>query len=251
MTAYKGAFVFESLSVADPRTAAPAEALRVPRDLAHPNRPFTPIFAPLETRRDPVAALDLTVAILGLVLVGPLLLMIAGSLWLSRSGPVFYRHTRIGAGGRRFQCLKFRTMKADGDKVLVDLFARDSAALDEWLKTRKLRRDPRVSRIGWLLRKTSLDELPQLFNVLAGDMSIVGPRPIVEAEILFYKQYFRHYCAVRPGITGLWQVSGRNQTSYRRRVACDVAYVRSKSVRRDLEIMAMTIPAVLFAKGAY
>lgn len=251
MTANKGAFVFDSVSVADPGPVATAQACPQQSNFASRHWPSTAIFVTRQRDRTPVAGLDLTVAILALVFVGPLLLMIAASVWLSGSGPVFYRHTRVGAGGRRFECLKFRTMRADGDKVLMELFARDAAALDEWLKTRKLRQDPRVSRIGWFLRKTSLDELPQLFNVLAGDMSIVGPRPIVEAEMLFYRQYIRHYFAVRPGITGLWQVSGRNHTSYRRRVACDVAYVRSKSLRRDLAIIAMTIPTVLFARGAY
>ena len=142
-------------------------------------------------------------------------------------------------------------MHANGDQLLADLLAADPAAREEWNRDHKLRRDPRVSTIGSFLRKTSLDELPQLLNVLAGTMSIVGPRPIVQAEAQRYGRYFSAYCQVRPGITGLWQVSGRNSTSYRRRVACDVAYVRSKASITDLQIMVRTIPAVCFARGAY
>ena len=196
-------------------------------------------------------ALDLTVAIAALVFLAPLMAVIALAIWITGGGPLLYRHARLGRDGTKFWCVKFRSMHTDGDRILADHLTRDPEACAEWARDRKLRNDPRISTVGRFLRKTSLDELPQLFNVLAGDMSIVGPRPIVEAEIPLYGHYIQHYYAVRPGITGLWQVSGRNNTSYRRRVACDVSYVRSKSAGQDLRIMAMTVPVVLLAKGAY
>jgi lipopolysaccharide/colanic/teichoic acid biosynthesis glycosyltransferase len=142
-------------------------------------------------------------------------------------------------------------MRRDSAKLLEDLLSRDPFVKSEWESRQKLRRDPRVSRLGNFLRKTSLDELPQLFNVLSGDMSIVGPRPIVPDEAYRYRRYIRFYYAVKPGITGLWQISGRNHTTYRRRVACDVSYVRNRSPYRDLGIVVATVPVVLLCRGAY
>lgn len=199
----------------------------------------------------PDRILDIFVAIAALVLVAPLMLFIAIAIKFSSRGPVLFRQDRLGRGGQTFPCLKFRTMRIDSEAVLTDLLATDPVARAEWDRDQKLRNDPRIITFGGLLRRTSLDELPQLFNVLMGDMSIVGPRPIVAAEAVRYRRYISDYCAVRPGITGLWQVSGRNHTTYRRRVACDVAYVRAKSASNDLRIMALTVPTVLLARGAY
>ncbi len=194
--------------------------------------------------------LDVAVSLLAIVFLAPLMILIG--LAIAASGdPVLYRHRRLGKGGRTFDCLKFRTMHADSHAILMQHLAENPAARAEWDRDHKLRRDPRVGKVGALLRKTSLDELPQLFNVLAGEMSLVGPRPIVEAEAFRYGRYFTDYCRVRPGITGLWQISGRNSTTYRRRVACDVAYVRSRSTLKNINIMVRTIPAVCFARGAY
>ena len=199
----------------------------------------------------PDRILDIVVALAALVFFAPLMLFIALAVFLSGPGPVLFRQDRLGRGGRTFACLKFRTMRIDSEAILGELLAADPAARAEWQRDQKLRNDPRVFAIGSLLRRTSLDELPQLFNVLAGDMSIVGPRPIVASEAFRYRRYIADYFAVRPGITGLWQVSGRNHTTYRRRVACDVAYVRAKSAGTDLRIIAMTVPTVLLARGAY
>lgn len=195
--------------------------------------------------------LDVVVALMALVLVAPLMVVIVVAIKLSSRGPVFFSQERLGRGGRIFPCIKFRTMRIDSEAILSVLLATDSSVRVEWDRDQKLRNDPRVFAIGGLLRRTSLDELPQLFNVLIGDMSIVGPRPIIEAEAFRYRRYIADYLTVRPGITGLWQVSGRNHTTYRRRVACDVAYVRAKSASNDLRIMALTVPTVLLARGAY
>ena len=130
-------------------------------------------------------------------------------------------------------------------------FERDPEARAEWDKDNKLRNDPRVTALGRFLRKSSIDELPQLLNVIRGEMSVVGPRPIVASEVARYGGYFGHYCSVRPGITGLWQVSGRNNVSYRRRVACDVMYARTQSLPLNIRIMAATVPAVTFARGSF
>lgn len=194
--------------------------------------------------------LDVTVALAAILFFGPLMLVIALAIAAS-GGPVLFRQMRLGQGGELFTCLKFRTMYVDAEQLLAEVLANDPVARAGWEREHKLRRDPRVSTVGRFLRKTSLDELPQLFNVLAGSMSIVGPRPIVAAEARRYGRYIQNYCEVRPGITGLWQISGRNETSYRRRVACDVAYVRTKSAVRDLLIIVKTVPAVCMARGAY
>ena len=199
----------------------------------------------------PDRILDIVVALAALVFVAPLMFFIGIFVMLSSPGPILFRQERLGRGGRTFSCLKIRTMRIDSDALLDKLLADDSAARAEWDRDRKLRSDPRVFAVGHFLRRTSLDELPQLINVLVGDMSIVGPRPIVAAEAVRYRRYITAYFAVRPGITGLWQVSGRNHTTYRRRVACDVVYVRAKSAGNDLRIMAMTVPTVLLARGAY
>lgn len=195
-------------------------------------------------------ALDLLGAGALLLLLSPLMLGIA---WLVRrdGGPALFAHRRVGRGGQSFGCLKFRSMVVDSQARLEALLASDPAARAEWEATRKLRQDPRVTRVGRFLRATSLDELPQLINVLRGEMSLVGPRPVLQSELDdFYGAAALHYITVRPGITGLWQVSGRSDTSYAQRVALDMAYVAAPSLRRDIAILLRTPLAVLSRRGA-
>ena len=165
-------------------------------------------------------------------------------------GDALFRHQRLGVNGRMFACMKFRSMVANSERVLEQLLESDMQAAAEWQATQKLRRDPRVTAVGRFLRKTSLDELPQLINVLRGEMSLVGPRPIVRAEIVRYGSEIRYYYRARPGLTGLWQVSGRSDTSYAQRVELDVRYVANWTFWRDIVIVLKTIPAVVLRKGA-
>ncbi len=164
---------------------------------------------------------------------------------------MIYGHTRLGKGGRAFKCFKFRTMARDGDAVLSEHLAQNPQARREWETTRKLKDDPRITPLGRTMRKLSVDELPQFINVLVGDMSLVGPRPIVEAERDHYGTHIEAYYSIRPGITGAWQVSGRSNTSYDGRVRMDVDYVSSWSFKKDLVILAKTVPAVLSSEGSY
>jgi Undecaprenyl-phosphate galactose phosphotransferase WbaP len=196
-------------------------------------------------------ALDIIGAGLGLVLLSPFFLIVA-LMVRADGGPAFFAHQRVGRGGKLFGCLKFRSMVIDSQARLEALLASDPAARAEWEATRKLKNDPRITRIGRFLRSTSLDELPQLINVLRGEMSLVGPRPVQEAEIdRYYGASAAHYMAVRPGITGLWQVSGRSETSYESRVALDVSYVARPSMLADLSILLRTPFAVLSRRGAH
>ncbi|WP_240653328.1 sugar transferase [Sphingomonas crocodyli] len=196
-------------------------------------------------------AIDIMLATVALLFLLPLMLIVAVAVFVSDPGPIFFVQNRIGRHGKIFRCLKFRTMATNAEERLAELLANDPSAREEWMRDHKLRNDPRIVGIGSFLRKSSFDELPQLINVLRGEMSLVGPRPIVHAEAARYGRYFEHYCSVRPGITGLWQISGRNDTTYRRRVAFDVAYSRSQSTFLDLRIIVMTVPSVLMAKGSY
>jgi exopolysaccharide production protein ExoY len=195
--------------------------------------------------------LDVVGSVSALVLMAPLLVAVGAAIWMCGAGPIVYSQERIGRNGRTFRCYKFRTMAMNADHLFERLLASDPLARLEWETMHKLRRDPRVTRLGKFLRMSSLDELPQLFNVLKGDMSLVGPRPIVSAETGRYGRRFRSYCMVKPGLTGLWQVSGRNNTSYRRRVALDVTYARRASLSLDLWIMWRTVPAIVSASGCY
>ena len=195
--------------------------------------------------------LDMFCACLAVAFLFPMMLIAAALVWLFDPGPVLFAQTRIGAGGRPFRCYKFRTMAVDAEARLTELLRTDPVARAEWEADRKLRNDPRIVGIGGFLRKSSLDELPQLLNVILGDMSLVGPRPIVAGEVALYGRYFAHYCSVSPGITGLWQISGRNDVAYRRRVALDVTYCRTKSLRGDIAIMLLTIPRIMAARGCY
>jgi lipopolysaccharide/colanic/teichoic acid biosynthesis glycosyltransferase len=198
-----------------------------------------------------VRALDVVIALLALIFVLPLMAVIALAIFLQDGGPILFAHRRIGRGGKSFFCYKFRSMAIDAEARLTELLERDPVARAEWARDHKLRDDPRVTPLGAFLRRSSIDELPQLINVLQGTMSLVGPRPIVDAEISRYGRRFQHYCAVKPGITGLWQVSGRNDVSYRTRVALDCLYAKSQSPRLYLWIVVVTIPAVLSRKGSY
>jgi Undecaprenyl-phosphate galactose phosphotransferase WbaP len=196
------------------------------------------------------ATIDVSAAAVLLLLASPVFLLV---ILLNKldGGPIFFAHRRLGAGGRSFPCLKFRTMVVDGERVLAEALAADPVMAAEWEATRKLRNDPRVTRIGKFLRKTSLDELPQLINVLLRQMSLVGPRPIVESEARFYGDDIAHYYGTRPGLTGLWQVSGRSNTSYARRVQLDVWYVNNWTVWLDIAVLLKTLPAVLGRNGAH
>ena len=192
---------------------------------------------------------DVMGAIAGIVLFGPLMLAIA-ALVAAEGGGAIFAHERIGRGGKPFRCMKFRTMVPDAKERLAALLESDPQARAEWEKDQKLSRDPRITRLGAFLRRTSLDELPQFFNVLKGDMSLVGPRPIVADEIARYGDKFPLYAKCRPGITGIWQVSGRNDTSYAHRVALDAHYAMNQTLPLDLSIMIRTFGAVVSGDGA-
>ena len=195
-------------------------------------------------------ALDLLLTIVGGLAICPLLIAIAVLIKLDSPGPVFYGHRRLGAGGKHFRCWKFRTMYTNAEQLLDEFLQGDPHLRAEWEQTFKLRDDPRVTRIGRFLRKTSLDELPQLWNVLLGQMSLVGPRPIVDAEIARYGAVYELYQRIRPGISGFWQVSGRSNTSYAERVKLDAYYVHNWSVWLDLVILVRTVGSVIFGRGA-
>jgi lipopolysaccharide/colanic/teichoic acid biosynthesis glycosyltransferase len=225
-------------------------------DLAHHTAPQRSLAGPRISYSKRIGlALKRTTDIAGaailLLLLAPLMPTLALFVRLD-GGPALYRHLRIGYGDRPFGCLKFRTMVTDADSLLASHLANNPKAAAEWATHRKLTADPRVTRIGAVLRATSLDELPQLLNVLRGQMSLVGPRPVVREEL---EQHYGDvgraaYAATRPGITGLWQISGRNDTTYQERVGLDIAYVGSWSLFLDLKILLRTIPAVLSRRGA-
>ena len=194
---------------------------------------------------------DYTLTIIGVILISPILLFIAGWIYKDSPGPVIFRHIRIGKNGRAFPCFKFRTMCINADKKLQELLANDAETRAEWEKDFKLKNDPRITKSGAFLRRTSLDELPQLLNVLRGEMSLVGPRPVIEAELPRYGDFLDDYLMVKPGITGMWQVNGRSDTTYDERVQMDSWYVRNWSVWLDFMLLFRTIKAVLAGKGAY
>jgi exopolysaccharide production protein ExoY len=194
---------------------------------------------------------DFTAAAGGLLFLAPLLVPVAIAVKLQDGGPVFFGHERAGRYSKAFKCWKFRTMRPNSGDLLQSYLADNPAAVEEWQRTQKLENDPRVTAIGRFLRATSLDELPQLFNVLLGEMSLVGPRPVPKAELNErYGKERRYYLLMRPGITGLWQVSGRSNTTYERRIAFDREYATKWSFTRDIDIILRTLPAVLKADGA-
>jgi exopolysaccharide production protein ExoY len=194
---------------------------------------------------------DFAGACVAIITLLPLFLACCLLIAVTSPGPILFCHRRLGFGGREFCCLKFRTMQVDAERRLKEYLASNSEARQEWKTHHKLKNDPRITPVGQFLRRTSLDELPQLFNVLVGHMSIVGPRPIVEAEVEKYQEHFAVYAAGRPGLTGLWQVKGRNTTTYEQRVAYDVEYLQNWSLFRDIGIIFVTVAHVIEGKGAY
>lgn len=193
---------------------------------------------------------DIVVSLSAGLFLLPVLIPIAIVTRLSDGGPILFSQNRVGRDGKEFKLYKFRSMVPDAAERLDYLLKTDAAARAEWKATQKLENDPRITPFGNFLRKSSLDELPQILNILQGRMSVVGPRPITKSETEKYGEYFGHYCSVRPGLTGLWQVSGRSDTSYETRVALDVEYVKAHSFFLDIKILLMTIPAVLRRAGA-
>ena len=194
--------------------------------------------------------MDIVIASIALVFVFPLLLVVGILIRLQDGGRAVYAQKRYGQNGRTFKCYKLRSMVANADERLQEILATNPAARAEWEETQKFVNDPRITPLGHFIRKTSIDELPQLWNILRGDMSLVGPRPIVENEIAKYGEFYRDYCAVRPGLTGLWQVEGRSNTTYEERGQLDVKYTRTRTFTGDFMIMLRTVPAVLLSRGA-
>uniref|UniRef100_A0A7V4FGL3 Sugar transferase n=2 Tax=candidate division WOR-3 bacterium TaxID=2052148 RepID=A0A7V4FGL3_UNCW3 len=195
--------------------------------------------------------LDLLLLFFVFITVVPLFLLIFLAIKLSSRGPLFYKHKRVGKNGRPFYVYKFRTMVDGAEALLPKILKNNPQAREEFENGYKLKNDPRVTPIGKILRKTSLDELPQLINILRGEMSFVGPRPIVEEEKVKYGEYLPLLLKEKPGLTGLWQVSGRNNLSYEERVALDMEYIRKKSLRLDIKIILKTIPVLFSGNGAY
>jgi len=196
---------------------------------------------------------DIVFSLAVLILGSPVLLLLGLLVKVTSRGPVFYVQQRVGRGYRSFGCIKFRTMRRDADKVLSAVLAQSPDLEEEFRNDFKLRNDPRITRLGKFLRRSSLDELPQFLNVLRGEMSVVGPRPIVRKELPRYGDRMDEVLAVRPGLTGLWQVSGRNSLSYEKRVKLDLRYARHRSLRMDLKIIARTFLVILDPRdrGAY
>lgn len=195
--------------------------------------------------------LDILICAAAMPVALPLSALLAILIRLGSDGNVIYSQERIGRNGKPFLLYKFRTMTVDADVRLERYLAANPELAAEWAASQKLKNDPRLTRIGFFLRKYSLDELPQILNILRGDMTLVGPRPIVANETVKYGRYFEEYCEVRPGLTGLWQTSGRNDTTYSQRVAYDHYYITHWSLGLDLWIMAKTIPVALGGRGAY
>ena len=196
-------------------------------------------------------ASDLALSTILLFAAIPFMLAVAAAIYIEDGGPIFFVQPRLGRDGRLFGCFKFRSMAPRAEDLLEHILVDNGAARKEWVATQKLQHDPRVTRVGAFIRKYSLDELPQLVNILMGDMSLIGLRPIIESEIERYGRRIAYYYARRPGLTGLWQVSGRSDTGYRARVAMDVIYARRQRVALDLRILAATIPAVFRGRGSY
>jgi len=220
--------------------------------------PDAPVMAPdIRSRNNEVPdspltrILDITLILLAAPYILLAVLIISILIMLDSNGGALYRQTRIGRGGRRFQALKFRTMVPNADQILQRYLNESPELQAEWKATHKLKRDPRITRVGAILRKFSLDEVPQFWNILVGDMSLIGPRPIVDAEIEKYGRCFELYIQARPGLTGLWQVSGRSDTSYQYRVQLDEYYLLNRSIRMDITILIKTVYVVLGRKGAY
>lgn len=195
---------------------------------------------------------DILFSLVAMLSAAPFFLILPAIIYFVSPGPVFYSHRRVGFGGKTFPCLKFRTMVLDADRILEEYLAEHPEARAEYEHHRKLRTDPRIIPIvGSFLRKSSLDELPQFFNVFRGEMSVVGPRPLTRDELRCYGDDADRYAAARPGITGLWQVSGRSDLSFRKRVELDCRYVLNHTLRTDLSLIAKTILVLVNRRGAY
>jgi exopolysaccharide production protein ExoY len=194
--------------------------------------------------------LDLIISTSGLILLCPLLVMLIAAVFVLQGRPIIYRHQRLGLNGKRFHCFKFRSMVRDADKFLATYLADNPEAALEWAERQKLSEDPRITHFGAFLRKSSLDELPQLVNVFCGDMSVVGPRPITADELSRYGESAEDYLSVRPGLTGPWQISGRSDCSYSERIRLDSDYIRNWTLMSDLKIVVKTFSVVLSARGS-
>ena len=197
--------------------------------------------------------LDIVTSIIFLIIGFPIFFLIAISIKLSSSGPIFYSHKRLGKNNRYFNCIKFRTMYPESSDILQNLLEKNDDIKKEFEKNHKIKNDPRITPIGKILRKTSLDEIPQFLNVIRSEMSIVGPRPIVKEEIIKYGEAFKKVCSIKPGITGLWQVSGRNNLTYKKRIFLDLVYVENHNLLMDIKIIIRTIGVIIFPhdRGAY
>lgn len=190
--------------------------------------------------------------LVGTICISPLLFYVAYRIKKEDPGPIFFAHERIGKNGKPFPCYKFRSMVVNSKSMLEEYLKNNPEAKEEWERDFKLKDDPRVTPIGKVLRRTSLDELPQIFNVLRGEMSLVGPRPVIQEELdKYYGDVSKLYCQVKPGITGLWQVSGRSDTTYAERVAMDEEYIKNRTFLGDIIILWKTVAVVLLKKGAY
>lgn len=207
----------------------------------------------VEIKHKPLKRLfDIVFATFALLIGSPLFLLLALAVKCSSKGPVFYSHERIGRGGAPFSCFKFRSMYANADERLKTLLYENPELKREWDESHKLKNDPRITPLGAFLRKSSLDELPQFWNVLKGDLSVVGPRPVVKQEIAkHFGEKAPIILSVRPGLTGIWQVSGRNDMGYTMRIELDELYVDTQSLGLDLKLIAKTIPVILSSRGAY
>ncbi|NGX58739.1 MAG: Undecaprenyl phosphate N,N'-diacetylbacillosamine 1-phosphate transferase [Chlamydiae bacterium] len=195
---------------------------------------------------------DLLFSLTMMILGSPLFLLLAVLVKVTSRGAIIFGHERVGRGGCRFVCYKFRTMHPDAEQRLQQILNSDPKLKEEWKTHYKLKRDPRITWVGKFLRKTSLDELPQFWNVLKGDLSVVGPRPVTENELKNeLGPYAARFLTIRPGLTGPWQVSGRNNTSYTQRIRFDIYYIRHRSFTWDLYLILLTIPAIISARGAY
>lgn len=237
-----------------PRSAPAHVEDPTPWELGHPSTLARAGFVPSHARWFRVATkrvVDVLFATCALVLLSPLYLLLAIVTYVSSPGPVFFGHERVGRDGKRFRCWKFRTMEVDAAERLAELLERDPIARAEWETSFKLTDDPRITRFGGVMRSTSLDELPQFWNVLRGHMSVVGPRPIVEAEMAYYGEGIDCYMAVRPGVTGPWQAFGRSTLDYEDRVLLDRKYATSFDLLLDIGIISRTCGAVLKRLGAH
>lgn len=231
-------------------------SLIVPRPEFLPDEPYRRFQTPRPriNESDPAfdyrRVLDILASLVLIAMLAPLFLLIALMIFVSDGGAPIFLHRRVGRDGKIFPCFKFRSMCVNAEAQLEQHLSTNPVLLNRWLSDHKLDDDPRVTAFGRFLRVSSIDELPQLFNVLWGDMTLVGPRPIVTDELPRYGRYAAYYLSVKPGLTGLWQVSGRSLTTYRRRVAIDVLYVRQRSLQLDCHILLSTVPAVLRGDGS-